>query len=371
MKHIIIAVVAISVNVIIMYILGNKIVGLRLRSLMMCGLCALLLSLVLPPVVVNVTSLAGKIGFYALFAIILAGLVVYYDDMKERRSAVRSSKAMEIGTSVLPELEVFRKSELEDKVTKVGIDTMLVDSVTENMESPMPYNSPCGQVIEAEPLPTFETSESQLYSELLLEPIIAYRAYGKSSISESPAANVDTIILSEVIDDKLAESSIHEEDSMLISNPEVKLQKNTNVMEIRENQTEFGPTSDSLDDLLECAFSYKERGEDSDALDTFKCALNLYRDKEIAPLLVIEIAKLLKNEGAYDEAITLLIENRNLPGLHENHGLDQDFIHTIAYLRIIKNTLTENNLSYIPISKIPEDIVRKIVDEFHKWRNFI
>jgi hypothetical protein len=382
MKYIIIIVMAISVNAIIIYMLGNKVlgVGLRLKSLMMCGFCALFLSLVLPRVAVGLTSRAGTIGFFAIFTIILAGFVVYYDDMEEIRSASNSSMDIALESDSLSELEDLGQNAFQDTGGKVGIDTVLVDLVDENMESTRQYlnDSPSDQVIKVEKSTISTTSGDQPNSELLLEPVTANSLYGESSILEVIAENVENIIPTGITDDELADISIREKDSMLMSEPEVMFNnkggaapedfKATDSMEIMQSQPVIGPASNSLDDLLECAFSYKKRGEDSCALDTFKCALELYRDKEVAPFLVIEIADLLKNEGAYDEAITLLTESRNLLGLHEKHGLDQDFINTIAYLRIIKNTLSESHFGYIPLGKIPAEILEKIDDEFREWR---
>ena len=263
MKYIIITVVAISVSAIFIYMFGNKMLGLRLRSLIMCGLCAIFLSLLVPRIVVNFTSVSSTIALFAVLSIVLAGFVVYYEDKKEIVSAVIASTVIEVEPDALPHIEDLGQHEVEDKKPKVGSDTMDID------------------------------------------------------------------------------------------------------------KTKLSPAMHSLDDLLECAFSYKEQGTDSLALTTFEYALRLHGDKEIAPLLVIEIAKLLKNKGAYDEAIALLTSSRNLTAIHENRGLDQDFINTIAYLRIIKNTLLENQLGYIPIANIPTEIVKDIDEQFQEWRNFI
>lgn len=384
MKYIIITIVAISVNALILFMLGNKVlgVGLRLKSLMMCGFCAIFLSLVLPRVIVNFTSLADTIGFFSIIAIILAGFVAYYDDMKETSSASSLSSAMEIEQRSLPKLGYFGENTFGDKRTKVNIEKMRVGLEAENVESTgqLLIDSTADQVNEFRTSETFVASECQLNLELQLEPIAATNQFGESSISKVVAENVETLISPRVMNGEMDQIPTSEEDSMLISKPEVMLynkvlapddSKVIDLVESTKDQSELGPASDSLDDMLECAFSYKEHGQDSSALTTFKCAFELHRDKKIAPFLVIEIANLLKNRGAYDEAIAILTENRNLTGIHENHGLDQDFVNTIAYLRIIKNTLLENHFGYIPIGKIPAEILKKIDDEFHEWRNFL
>ena len=129
------------------------------------------------------------------------------------------------------------------------------------------------------------------------------------------------------------------------------------------------PASDSLDDLTDFAFAHKNAGNHLQALEGFRRALKLYRFSEAAPFLAIEIANLLKNRGSYDEAIALLSDSRGLPALLQNEDLDQQFVTTIAYLRIVKNTLLSNRLGYIPFASIPAPIVQEIDAEFREWRN--
>jgi hypothetical protein len=133
--------------------------------------------------------------------------------------------------------------------------------------------------------------------------------------------------------------------------------------------SDLSPVSDSLDDLLDFAFSQKEQCNHPLALDTFRQALKLYQDTEAAPYIAIEIAALLKERGAYDEAIMLLTQTRNLPGLAHNDLLSQEFITTIAYLRIVKNILLESRMGYIPFSSIPTEVSQEIDAEFREWRN--
>jgi len=132
---------------------------------------------------------------------------------------------------------------------------------------------------------------------------------------------------------------------------------------------DLSPVSDSLDDLLDFAFSRKELHNYPLALDTFRQAMKLYQDSDAAPYIAIEIAALLKDKGAYDEAIMILTQSRNLPGLQHNDPLSQEFITTIAYLRIVKNILLESRMGYLPFSSIPTEVSQEIDAEFREWRN--
>lgn len=382
MKYIVITVVAISVNVIIMYTLGNKVLGVKLRpkSLIMCGFGALLLSLVLPRIIVNFTSIAVTIAFFAVFAIILAGFIVYYDGKEELESISSRGQSIEIEPDSLSEFEyLYQQACLEDG-TEAVVDTMLINRVeTKDSSKPYQLNSLASESIEAETPESSKDTEERLKSEYLLEPDVVKTASVESSIAKVIVENVEIVVSPKIIDEIVEDFSTCEEDSIPISKAEMMPDnkvlvldndKNTTFEEVEKSQSELGPASDSLDDLLECAFSYKERGYDACALATFKYAFKLHRDKEIAPFLVIEMANLLKKEGSYDDAIAVLTESRNLSAIRENRGLDQDFINTIAYLRIIKNTLAEHHLPYLPIGEIPKEILKRIDDEFREWRSF-
>jgi hypothetical protein len=142
--------------------------------------------------------------------------------------------------------------------------------------------------------------------------------------------------------------------------------KDTVIFTMAENEK---PASDSLEDLLDFAFTQKNNQQYPLALEGFRRALKLYRNSSAAPFLAIEIAALLKNKGSYEEAINLLSESRNLPGITNDSTLDQEVITTIAYLRIVKNILLEHRMGLIPFSKIPPAIVQAIEAEFRDWRN--
>lgn len=130
-------------------------------------------------------------------------------------------------------------------------------------------------------------------------------------------------------------------------------------------------TSDSedLDLLMDLAFSYKEQRNFVRALKTFRKALLLYPDSEVAPFLVVEIGTIQKNLGAYNEAIQVFMEGRSLPGVINNSILEQEFINNIAYLRVVKNILVMNSLGFIPFNSIPESALKEIDVDFREWRN--
>lgn len=127
--------------------------------------------------------------------------------------------------------------------------------------------------------------------------------------------------------------------------------------------------SEELDDLIDFAFSSKENQDFRTAFNAFSRALTLYPNSQAAPFLVVEIGDILKNKGDYDEAIKVFSNGRNFPQTKQDLMIEQEFISTIAYLRIIKNILLQNNLGDIPFSKIPPEIIKLIDEEFREWHN--
>ena len=82
MGYIIASLVAILLATLIVYKLANSIFGLdlRLKPLMLCALCAMFISLVLPKIVVGFAGLPGTLAVLAVFAVIFAYFVAKYED---------------------------------------------------------------------------------------------------------------------------------------------------------------------------------------------------------------------------------------------------------------------------------------------------
>ncbi|MBP2650125.1 MAG: hypothetical protein H6Q74_950 [Firmicutes bacterium] len=262
MEYLVITLLAISFTAFIVYLLANKLfkISLSLKSLLLCAACALILCIGLPRLVVSFVGLAGTIVFLALFAVIFAYIVAYYDNPNFEKKTDNDSFELDLSPDTAPHtgLAGTRETEISDA--------------------------------------TFT----------------------------------------------------HRDDGPLVT-------------------IEYS-LSNSLDDLLDFAFQHKETGNNQLALDTFRQAYNLYHESDAAPHLALEISKLLMNKGAYDEAISFLTISRNLPGLARNSLLERELISTIAYLRIIKNTLIQRRTGYLPFNQIPVDISEEINVEFREWR---
>ncbi|MCX7779685.1 MAG: hypothetical protein N2491_02065 [Negativicutes bacterium] len=85
MEYIGLTIGAMAVTILLVYKLANSVfrLGLKLKPLILCAICALFLSIILPRIVVGFAGLAGTIGFLAVVAIIFAYFVAYYEGEQE------------------------------------------------------------------------------------------------------------------------------------------------------------------------------------------------------------------------------------------------------------------------------------------------
>ena len=133
-------------------------------------------------------------------------------------------------------------------------------------------------------------------------------------------------------------------------------------------QHPFPPLPDSLDELLEYAFRHKEQKQDNQALAAFRYIRQWFPDSDAALMATIEIVTLLKDRGAYDEAIQVMGDAKTLSCVQKDPPLAEEIINTVAYLRIVKNVLLHRYHSLYPYRQIPTDARQEIDEQFREWR---
>jgi tetratricopeptide (TPR) repeat protein len=171
-------------------------------------------------------------------------------------------------------------------------------------------------------------------------------------------------------DEKTDEEIVMQEESILTPEPSFLQEADNAIMDCNASTEEFGKLeSEQLDDLIDFGFSSKEKKDFNTAFSVFSKALTLYPDSQAAPFLVVEIGNILKNRGDYDAAIKVFSDGRNLAQIKQDEMIEQEFISTIAYLRIIKNVLLQNHAGNVPFLKIPPEIIGQIDEEFREWRS--
>jgi len=459
--------------------LANRILGIRLgiKPLALCGICSLFLSLVLPRIIVGFAGLAGTIGVLAVFAIIFAYFVAYYEDAQTDEPAPQAAPSFstlveDIGFTpgkpdaiplpfaaqlvteepvAIEELVTEEPVAVEEPVAEepvtveelvaeepVAIEELVAEepvTVEELVaEEPVAIEEPVAEefvaveeLITEEPVaveePVAEESvaveeldteepvaveepvaeESVAVEELITEepvaveePVAEEPVAVEEPVAEEPVAVEEPVAEEPVaIEEPVAEESVAVEEPVaeesvaveeLITEEPVAVEELDIYHENYHNVTEVAgtmtqrmsnpfepvlPVAQDLDSLLDYAFMHKENKAYEEALAAFRHILQLFPDDAAAPFVLIEIGNILKQLGAYDDAIQVFVDGRANVAVHADYQFEQEFINTIAYLRIIKNALIHHRLGLIPYHKIPANILDEINAEFREWRNLI
>jgi tetratricopeptide (TPR) repeat protein len=498
-EYIIASLIAILAATLIVYKLANNIfgLGLRLRPLLLCAVCSMFISLVLPKIVVGFAGLPGTLAVLAIFAVVFAYFVAKCEDEPSPRGsevetaatcslAVASDGIVQTVTNEShPESDTLFASKLVDEAAASDVlqqeDSFLSSNASGQLlpesEAVLPET---GDVI----LPTVTVNEADLEEQTVTGPFVDHvdnQVSTEAALSDEtwedeitePVAVLEQSVVQEdglvqaVAGDAETFDDVQEEEvaelAAVLEQPVAQeqgsvpavIEDTENLDEVGEEEvTEFTPAweqplapeeelpaelpgaidqaeelaelsgiaatevwqpmsdeitgqdepeqesflempessfvqeadnlimdynhsagaaiqfeSEELDDLLDFAFISKESQDYTAAFNAFNRALTLYPASEAAPFLTVEIGNILKNRGAYDDAIKVFLDGRNLSQTRQDKMMEQEFISTIAYLRITKNVLVQNRLGDIPFCEIPPHILDQIDEEFREWRN--
>lgn len=367
MEYIVVTLLAVSLTAFIVYRISNKFFGLnlRLKPIILCAACAILISIVLPRIIVSFAGLIGTMGVMAVFAIIFAYFIAYYDDL--------ATEEMEKETERLSIAIAKDKGQAENELAELVLSTdedemrLFTPAFEQNTRADERSLSACAATVEPEAEMNItqnvlnsnkkhEESLKQLDEAVCSTPQSSQDAEADerslSAATIEPDAKIINILQNDSVSAEGIKSSSYQIDEFIGDN--------TMEEDMSANLT--------LDDLMDLGFKYKEQHDFDKALDVFRQALRLYSNSDAAPYLAIEIGTLLKNKGAYDAAIEAFAEGRNLARLQGNDMIEQEVIAIIAYLRIIKNVLLENMAGLVPFNSIPPHLLNTIDKEFADWR---
>ncbi len=396
MEFILITFLTISITTIIVYKFANKLFGLqlRLKPLILCAVCAVLISLVLPRVVVGFAGTIGTLGFLVVFAVVFAYFIACYDNSYESHTTQSNNPV----AAAIPfqgngfNFEEFSMEECaENSCLQNGKHSVNSEAVADQDCQPenilsSELDDVLGEELEksVEEIEQVSGKDEQTSTVELQQELKTYKdgiqllamenAQTDDLMEEDPKA--EEKVIAEKIDSPGVDIHRGQQFDLLTGISREELQGGQNVLEIHkplddqeDSIQEVCSKCDSLDELMDIAFSLKERGNYNQALYAFYQALKMYSNNEAAPLLVIEIGNILKNKGAYDDAVNIFAEGRNLPVLKDDHLLEQEFVNTIAYLRIVKNSLLAQHYGVIPYGDIPAAVLKQIDAEFREWRD--
>lgn len=460
--YIIASFIAIFITTLIVYKVANNLfgLGLHLKPLLLCAVCAMLISLVLPKIIVGFAGLPATLAVLAVFAVVFAYFVARYEDMPqpnvetdaqaENGCDFGDTLAASIGTADTEIFEEHDSSQLAYEIDgNAGSGETISDAagvlsngqeVISLLGTEMAGNNlnkgqlpteeeslndvqitqeygivPADNIIAPDdstivlddnyPEPQQHMGDSQIAAEIVENGLIEQAADtvgGQNNDEDFDSAlewdNAETDILglrvehNDAVDSNFAEikvtdltkESVQIDAEVLVQMPneEVAGQVDSPVaqafmQEVDDNSMNHDELSvnpvqietEELDELIDYAFVCKETKDYNNAYKSFKKAFVLYPNSEAAPFLVVEIGNILKNKGDYDGAIKIFSEGRNLSYTKHDEMMEQEFISTIAYLRITQNILLQNRLGNMPFLQIPTQILNQIDEEFREWRN--
>ena len=116
----------------------------------------------------------------------------------------------------------------------------------------------------------------------------------------------------------------------------------------------------TMDQLLDFAFEHSMQKNHTVALAAYREALARYREDSYAPFIVVSIANIHKELGNYQAAIDSIQSAMNLPALLENESIRKQFEDTRLYLTITRKVLHRAGVDSISFKDIPKKYMSQI-----------
>lgn len=326
-EYILICLITISLSTYILYKFFNNILGLGLhyKPLILCAICAIIITITLPVLFANYSGINMTLFFLFASSLFFAYFISRFNHIK---------LVAKVGQLNSPDILEPQYTESQDEhVCMIENSTACTTQEAVSTAVPVAEIAFVKQVISAK---TSDVTEQPAELET-------------SDVTEQPV-ELETFKIEELKEPAMDTKQIDEYQPKSII------------------KTFQPPQLETLDDLLDYAYMQKEQRNTSQALITLNRALELYADNDYAPFIIIEMSNILKSKGAYDEAIRIYNKGQSLPVVQKDSHLHQEFVNTIAYLRILKNTLLSHGLSLYPFEQIPLAIRQEIDSEFLYWR---
>ena len=133
-----------------------------------------------------------------------------------------------------------------------------------------------------------------------------------------------------------------------------------------EEETNLEEKIDTLDDLLDKAYNERDKGNIWQAIETYKKALERYRNDEYAPFVAIDLGNIYKDQALYSNAIKIYEEALTLPAVERNSETKKEFLSTLEYLRVVHAVLVKHRALSTPFNKLSKEILKDIDTEFKK-----
>ena len=224
--------------------------------------------------------------------------------------------------------------------SEASIETDVVDEAEPDIEAEAE--------IEGEPV----SEDTEAVAETEVEPVSEDTEAVAEAEVEPVSEDTEAVAETEAEEDQISESEpedVIEPESENVAAPVIDT-------EVDEKLTGM----DNLDDMLDYAFELKDTAHWAKALQAYEYVLDKYPNDACAPMLVIEISNMQKDNGHYQEAIKSFKKALSIPTVAESPDMVTEFEDSILYLETVYSVIQEENLGEIPFYDIPQEYMSKI-----------
>ncbi|MEG6586056.1 tetratricopeptide repeat protein [Dendrosporobacter sp. 1207_IL3150] len=395
MEYIVINLLTISFSTLLFNKISNRVWGFQLHTFAIasCAASAFMINLLFMIVSSHFSGVKLSLLYFLLPSLFFAYLITYHTksakftttavsaniNISKKEQSEEFQTTCSLGQAVAPEQTVNFE---QDVVSEQSLDSEqdVVSEQSLNSEQDVVSEQSLGSeqpivseqsLVSEQPIVSEQSlnSEQDVVSEQSLDSEQAF-------VSEQSLVSEQDVVSEQSLDseqDVVSEQSLDSEQDVvseqsLDSEQDVVSEQSLNSEQAIVSEQTVMSEQAELDSLLDRALLHKQNNNSTEALKVLSTAIKLYSNNDYAPFILIEIGNILRSAGAYDDVIEIYSQGLALPAIKKDYQLRQDFINTIAYLRILKNILITRGLGFVKYENIPSDIHAEIDSEFREWR---
>ena len=292
---------------------------LPLSSLVLCGLCAMVINFV----IISVTPFLTKSYYYT------AGAMITF---------------AAFGTTCYNKYWLHRKLRLAGPASLPAMPQEQVQETQEIIQAePVPAADMLPDEAQDEPAPSDDVPQME-HDEPVLTADVPQKEHGEPAIPQE------------------IPSALPEEAAIPVNEP-VPMPVETDVETDQDADDELAATlaaMTTMDQLLDFAFEHNMQKDHPVALTAYMEALARYREDSYAPFIVVSIANIHKELGNYQAAIDSIQSAMDLPALLESESIRKQFEDTRLYLAATQKVLHKAGLDNISFKDIPKEYMSQI-----------
>lgn len=354
MVFLIITLAALMVGVFCTFKIANRFgLNLNVRSLLLCSLCALVINFFLPYIILQFSNYQ----LLLLFALIVtsAFFITQYNERLNMRAVTDNVQEFAVET---PECFCACAAQQTDAApAEPAVATAPAPEARPEAAMPLP------DAVQPAAPPPFAPTAGRATT---LPPCFTRRSRDTRKPKRKKCAFSVVSVRPATVEEapQLASTRLPACLCSTVAERVARDMQNAKLLKLTAVLAKLG----SLDALLDYAYAQKELGAYENAIFAFKQALERYQSDAYAPFMVIELCNIYKKAGAYDEAIVIYKRAFQLPAVRGDEALKREFEQSLAYLRIVRETLLKYNCLKTPFGRIPGAFLEEIESAFHNWR---